>query len=581
MIKKFQLGGGVPQVFNIEIPQQPRVDLGSVIQTASMPIDAGVQTYSQLKNVEFNNERIKIEKDREERLKAQEKINNLKIISEFADKSSQWGVLPGDQAEMESILGELNDPALMARAMKDPNATAEYISNYVIASGKMNPALRRRKIYDEAVKQHTDVYEKYLDLIPNAADVLDTEFGQKMEEWSNRLGRFANGDPTVSQTSITPAGMGIEKMISPEGLKEHVEKKKQIDQSKLDYEKVKMNELSEEIKTKEQLREGLYNAAKERLKIQIPNDQLTPKQDQDIRAEIVRQDVELKIAKTNNEIESAKLDAAKTAQLSFENVGLKLKNISQWSTAASAINMALPAGIKVLEQDLSDLDAVIKSLKPEQLEDFFRSIKNNKEFNNLFSTSKDEFTADYRSYLDYVKKPGNENITYPEFKSTNSSVTNYGYRNVNGGTNNVATTKDGTEVNAARIGGTWVQNDSEFKKKYKDSASFVVTQNPATGIDTPYMMFSHTDSEDSKKLLHDMTNWAYVDEGLLWLDLDVSDFDTTKVPGSFHKDGILYVPIPDTQGGVSTNKTNNKASSKSGAPNVVPKQRNYVPDYVK
>jgi len=572
MIKKFQLGGGVPQVFNIDIPQQPKVDLGSVIQAASMPVDAGVQAYSQLKNVEFANDRIKIEKDREERLKAQEKINNLKIISEFADKSSQWGVLPGRQKEMESILGELNDPALMARAIKDPNAAAEYISKYTIASSKMSPYLRERKIYDESVKQHTDVYKQYLDLIPNAADVLDTEFGQKMQEWSDKLERFANGDPTVSATSITPAGMGIQNMISGPGLKEHVEKQKQVTQSKIEYEQARTNDLYEDLKIKEQKREGLFNAAKQRLGIQVPNDQLTPEQDQAIRAETVRQGVELEIAKTNNEIAKAELDTAKTAQLSFENVGLKLKNISQWSTAASAINMALPEGKKVVEQDLSDLDAVIKSLNPEQLDDFFRSIKNNKEFNNLFSTSKDEFTADYRSYLDYVKKPGNENITYPEFKSTNSSVTNYGYRNVNGGTNNVATTKDGTEVNAARIGGTWVQNDAEFKKKYKDSASFVVTQNPATGIDTPYMMFSHSDSEDSKKLLHDMTNWAYVDEGLLWLDLDVSDFDTGKVPGSFHKDGILYVPIPDTQGGVSTNKTNNKSSSKPGAPSVVPKQ---------
>lgn len=570
MIKKFQLGGQIPQVFNIDVPQQPRVDLGAVINTASMPIDSGVNTYSQLKNIEFQNDRLKIEKDREERLKAQEKINNLKIISEFADKASQWGVLPGRQKELESIMGELNDPNLMARAIKDPNAAAEYIGKYVSSSSKISPYLRERKIYDESVKEYDNVYQKYLNLIPNAADVLDTEFGKKMEEWSNRLERFANGDPTVSQTSITPAGMGIQDMISEEGLKHHVEQAKQVTQSKLEFEKIKMQELEEEIKGKQQVREGLYNAAKERLGIQ--GDEITPEQDRAIRAEIAKPKVDLEIAKTNSEIAQAKLQEAQAIKSTFESVGLKLKNVAQWSAAASAINNALPADKKVLAQDLSDLDAVLKTLKPDELEAFFQSLQKNDKFNSLFS-NKDEFSADYRSYLDYIKRPGNEDVTYPEFKSTNSSV-NY---NSSGGGRNVTTTKDGTEINAARIGNNWVQNDAEFKKKYNGKVTFAITRNPATGQDGAYMMFSHAGGDNVKELLRELTGWDYVDT-TLWFDSDIDEFETSKVPGSFHKDGILYVPIPDAQ---KNTQQSSQQRSKPGQPTVVPPKQNYVPDYIK
>lgn len=555
MIKKFQLGGGVPQVFNIDVPQQPVVNLGSVINAASMPIDSGVDTYSKLKQVEFNQDRINIEKDREERMKTADKINNLKLISEFADKASQWGVLPGDQKTLDSMLGELNDPNFINKAVTTQNGAADYVGKYIGVSGQVNPLLRKRKIYDEAVKQHTDIYNKYLSLIPNAADAMNLDFNKKMTEWGDRLERFANGDPTVSQTSITPAGMGIEDMITPEGLKSHIEEAKLNSESKRLVEKAKVAELGEELEIKKQVREGQYNNAKERLKITTPNAELTPEQDALIKAEVARPAVEAKIAETN-------LAIAKTAAATFETVGLKLKNITQWSKAASAINQALPDGKQVIEQDLSDLEPILKTLTPDELKKFFDSIDNNKEFSQLFS-GKEEFSAEYRSYLDYIKRPGNENITYPEFRSTSSSV------NYNGTS---SSSKDGTEVKSAKIGNTWVSNDAEFKKKYKDKASFVVSTNPVTGKDQPYMMFSHADNEETKQLLHELTGWAYVDEGWAWFDLNTSEFDTTKVPGSYHKNGILYVPI-DQQSSPQQSKAVPKVNGKPAAPTTVPQNK--------
>ena len=553
----------MPQVFNIDVPQQPVVNLGSVINAASMPIDSGVNTYSQLKQVEFNQDRINIEKDREERLKAADKINNLRIISEFADKSSEWGVLPGDQEQLQSIIGNLNDPDKLQKALSTQNGAADYIAEYVSAKSKLSPAMMKRKMYDESVKQYDAVYNKYLSLIPNAADAMDLEFNKKMQDWSDRLERFANGDPTVSQTSITPAGMGIQNMITPEGLQAHVEEAKLASESKRAVERAKVAELGEELEVKRQLREGQYNDAKNRLKITTPNAELTPEQDALIKAEVARPAVELAIAKQKSELADAKLKQAQAAASSFATVGLRLKNVSQWSTAASAINQALPNGKQVIEQDLSDLDAVLKSLDPDQLKNFFKSLENNKAFNDLFS-NKDEFSAEYRSYLDYIKRPGNEQVSYPEFRSTSSSVTH-------NGASTSSSSKDGTEVKSAKIGNTWVSNDAEFKKKYKDKASFVVSTNPVTGKDQPYMMFSHADNDETKQLLHELTGWAYVDEGWAWFDLNTSDFDTTKVPGSYHKNGILYVPIDQQQAQQQPgNQNNQNNTSKTTTPKIAP-----------
>lgn len=570
---KFQLGGNVPMVFGIDqgFAKPMNVNLAPVIGAASMPVESGLQAMTSLENLDVNRDHLELAKEREERAKTQDKINNLKLISEFADKSSKWGVLPGRKAEFDAIMGPLSDPDALARAATDMRGMTDFISKNYAAQMKMAPLLREKAMYDKSMEAYEKVNNKLIELVKDETVIqfLDTGIKQKLDEWAAKLEDFAiNGNGT--EADIASYTVGAQHFFDDEKLNTYVEqaKKQKEIKNNLDVAKTNLDVAITDQKIAALEQQMIAAARKIGLEVK-PFDQYSPGDKAKINAEIGRQAEEIRqaqVANVNSEI------AARTANAKLQEVKANLEWVKTFPDevqAVAIINNALSSTtdkrrIKRLSE--KEYSEIINNLSPEDFDTFMRELDLEKE--KLSGLGKSTKLNDVEEFELWINKSGytmDELNSDPELKARLIEE----FRTVRGkqsgvshGSSSTLIKKNGVPTTII-IGGKAIEAGTTKDTKFPDGIAIV--EEGGKG----YLKIS-TGMNHNKLLEFFKTHFPQIDTGADIFSMDFWDIEPKNLlkyrknqfpPGTEMRNGFIYIP----QDGGTSVKT-----SSSTNPRVTP-----------
>lgn len=261
-IIKFQNGGFIPQVYNTQQVNPVFLDgnMNQLIQTASMPMESGLQGYMGLQQLDIQRDQEKRAKEEfKYKIKAYDRAEldaTLKQMNTLRDDFINLDLLPADAQRYSEITSQYVPEDIKRRAMSgDINAMKELYMGY--NSVMMHPEVKQMLIRKKTNDKNTEIFTKnkdLLDYMTNSSEIMQAiTSGAPMPSIQLDSERYKR-DQEIART-----------------YKQNLDKARALE---LD---ARTNALQQDIEDKNIARESLRNIAANELGIgNIPYDQQSP-----------------------------------------------------------------------------------------------------------------------------------------------------------------------------------------------------------------------------------------------------------------------------------------------------------------
>lgn len=268
-VKSAQYGQVIVGQVQPQMVVNPLQSMNMVRQSASMPLDAGLQGSLALsqqadrrfqfdKSYALQDKQFGLQKEQFEWRKKdneiKQRLQNLKYIQQASKELNGLPILPGDQEKVDNVMSELFDPDNLSKYVSDPNAMTQFISEYTNATTSLMPLSRKAVQYKEASDSLAEISAQVSSMSELGMLLMEDGIPDKILQLAENIEKFGMGDENITLQDINPLANGLGTFLDPEKLSAYrTTKQKELDLRNKQVEQnlmiSKINEMESKIKS--------------------------------------------------------------------------------------------------------------------------------------------------------------------------------------------------------------------------------------------------------------------------------------------------------------------------------------------